>query len=73
MITFQGMWLGVVHHVCGEHEWADGECSHGPLTSTEEGKTYLPKASKSSEAIPKIVFEPKWLKSLVFYVNFRYF
>ena len=36
-----------VHHVCGEHEWVEGECSHGPLVLTEEGKTFLEMDSKS--------------------------
>ena len=65
------MWCGVVHHLAGEHEWADGQCSHGPLSSTEQDKTYLPKTSKAAEAIRKVVFEQKWLKSMVYYVNFR--
>lgn len=34
------MWIGVrLHHVCGEHEWLDGECSqcHG-VSAQEEAK-----------------------------------
>ena len=49
----------------------DGQCSHGPLTSTEQDKTYLPKTSKAAEAIRKVVFGQKWLKSMVYYFNFR--
>lgn len=66
------MWLGVIHHVCGEHEWFDGECSHGPLVSTEDGKTYLEKDSKAHKAVRDIIAEQRWLKSLSFYVKFRY-
>lgn len=65
------MWMGVVHHICGEHEWLQGECSHGPLTSQEEGKTYLRKDSKAHQAVGDIVFDKEWLWSLVFYVLFR--
>lgn len=68
----KNMWLGVVHHVLGEHEWADGQCSHGPLISSEEGKTFLSKGSKSAEAVRKIVFDDKWLKSLHYYNTFRF-
>lgn len=68
---FQDAWLGVAHHVVGEHEWASGQCSHGPLTASEEGKSYIAKGSKAAEAIRKIVFDDKWLKSLIYYVNFR--
>lgn len=37
----QDVWLGIIHHVCGEHEWEDGECSHGQLTEAENGKPIL--------------------------------
>ena len=65
------MWLGVVHLVVGEHEWVDGQCSHGRLTASEEGKTYLAKESKSAEAVRKVVFDDKWPNSLIHYVTFR--
>ena len=69
--NLQSMWVGVVHHVVGEHEWVDGQCSHGPLTASEDGKTYLAKGSKSAEAVRKVVFDAKWLNSLIHYVTFR--
>ena len=66
------MWIGVIHHVCGEHEWENGECSHGQLTEVEEGKKSLAKDSKAAEELRKIVFDAEWLKSLQYYVKFRY-
>jgi hypothetical protein len=30
--------------VAGEHEWADGECNHGPLVETEKEKPILNKS-----------------------------
>ena len=65
------MWLGVIHHVCGEHEWVEGECSHGPLVSTEEGKTFLEMDSKSHKAVHDTVMDRTRLKTLAFYVKFR--
>ena len=65
------MWVGVVHHVVGEREWADEECSHGPLTASEDGKTYLVKGSKSTKAVKKVVFDAKWLSFLIYYATFR--
>lgn len=32
--------MGVIHHVVGEHEWAEGQCNHGPLVETESEKTF---------------------------------
>lgn len=66
------MWLGVLHHVCGENEWADGECTHGPLVSTENGKAFLEMDSKPHKAVRDIVADRTWLKTLAFYVKFRY-
>ena len=57
------MWLGVIHHVCGEHKWVKGECSHGPLVSTEGGKTFLEMDSKSHKAVRDIVMDRAWLKT----------
>lgn len=50
------MWIGVIHHVCGEQEWENGECSHGQLTEAEEGKEILAKDSKAAEDLRKIIF-----------------
>ena len=66
------MWLGILHHVCGEHEWDGGMCSHGPLTEIEGGKEYLPMTSKATKELRKIVLDQEWLKSLEHYVRFRY-
>ena len=35
-------WMGVVHHVCGEHKWNCGSCNHGSLLN-EEPDDYLSK------------------------------
>ena len=73
IVTYQDSWFGVLHHVCGEHEWADGECDHGPLVEEEGGKTMLPKNSKAMEAIRKVVIDPRFLSTLQHYVTFRQF
>ena len=65
------MWLGVLHHVSGEHEWADGECTHGPLVSTENGKAFLEMDSKPHKAVRDIVADRTWLKTLAFYVKIQ--
>mgnify|MGYP002803389630 CR=1 FL=1 len=68
---FQDSWFGVLHHVCGDHEWADGSCNHGPLVDIEEGKTILQKGSKAMEAIRKVIIDPRFLSTLQYYVTFR--
>ena len=72
LFLMQEMWIGVIHHVCGEHEWENGQCSHGQLTEVEEGKQILAKDSKAAKELRKIVFDAQWLKYLQHYVKFRY-
>ena len=69
--SMQSMWLGVMHHVCGEHEWSDGQCSHGPLTTLEDGKEYIQRDSKAAKALRDIIYDAQWINSLKFYVFFR--
>ena len=64
-------WMGVVHHVCGEHEWACSSCNHGPLLN-EEPDDYLSKSDKCTEAFPEVVLDKKLLKSLPHYVLSRH-
>lgn len=68
--SLQAMLVGIVHHVCGEHEWGLSQCLHGPL-SDQEPKTYLTKNSKPVEALREIIFDKKLLSSLHFYTHFR--
>jgi len=56
-------WLGIMHHVCGEHEWDGATCSHGPLTEVEGGKEYLAMNSKAAKELQKIVLDHEWLES----------
>ncbi|PFX15418.1 hypothetical protein AWC38_SpisGene20363 [Stylophora pistillata] len=65
------VWFGVLHHVCGEHKWAEGECRHSPEETPSNGMTYLTKSSKALAAIIKVVLDKKWLSNLAFYVRFR--
>ncbi|CAB3987239.1 Hypothetical predicted protein, partial [Paramuricea clavata] len=62
-------WFGVLH-VVGENEWADGECTNGPLVSTEENKTLMDKGSKAMKALRKVVMDPRFLNALHHYVTF---
>ena len=57
--------------MCNEHEWSDGQCSHRPLTSLEEGKQFLEKDSKATQAMRDEIYDPLWLNPLKFYVLFR--
>lgn len=47
------VWFGVLHHVCGEHKWAEGECRHSLEETPSNGKTYLKRSSKALAALRK--------------------
>ncbi|PFX12866.1 hypothetical protein AWC38_SpisGene23107 [Stylophora pistillata] len=67
------VWFGVLHHVCGEHNWAEGECRHSPEETPSNGKTYLKKSSRALAALRKDwSLIKKWLSNLTFYVRFRH-
>ena len=70
-IPSQDSWQGVLHHVCGEHSWAESSCNHGPHVEGESSKKPLDKSSKTMAALRKIVLDKKWLQNLHFYVRFR--
>ena len=65
------MWQDVLHHVVGEHEWSDGQCSHSPLTLSDTDKPLLGKGSKAIEVLTKVILDQRWLESLVLYVWFK--
>ncbi|KAK3712223.1 hypothetical protein QZH41_009768 [Actinostola sp. cb2023] len=67
--TLKDAWIGVVHHICGEHEWIDGSCAHGPLTNLESEKKCLVTGSKPFKAVQEIIFDKRWLTSLKYYVH----
>ena len=34
------MWQDVLHHVVGQHEWSDGQCSYSPLILSDTDKPF---------------------------------
>ena len=56
------MWQNVLHHVVGEHEWSDGQCSHSPLVLSDTDKpVLLGKGSEAIEVLTKVVLDKRWL------------
>ena len=71
IFIFQDIWLGVLHHVCGEHKWATSECSHGDLSLVNEPKEALKKDSNAIETLRKVILDPRFVDGLKFYTRFR--
>ena len=55
------MWQNVLHHVVGEHEWSDGQCSHSPLVLSDTDKPLLGKGSEAIEVLTKVLLDKRWL------------
>ncbi len=64
-------WIGVLHHICGEHSWAESECSHGPLVD-KEPKKKLKKGSPEFEKVQSVVLDRKFCSNLSYYTTFRH-
>ena len=67
-----------MHHVVDEHEWVleeganAGRCAHDPLSEEERRKPWLKKESPAHKALTKIVLDTRFLNTLEYYINFRY-
>lgn len=67
----QDKWVGLLHHVTGEHAWALGECDHAPLVEQRD-KEWIEKGSKAHQTLTRIVLDARWLKNVHKYLNFRF-
>lgn len=74
---FLDLWVGVLHHVQNEHEWAlsyvglsPGSCSHGELEENRD-KEWIEKGSPAHLALTKIVLDKRFLNNIHYYLNFR--
>ncbi|KAI3366158.1 hypothetical protein L3Q82_009982, partial [Scortum barcoo] len=68
---FYDMWIGLLHHVTGEHEWSLDACQHGPLEEDRE-KGCIENGSVAHEVLSEIILSDRWLKEVHKYLQFRY-
>ena len=67
----QTKWIGLLHHISGEHEWETGECDHEEIDEQESHLPYFEKNGKDFEAVQMIVLDKRWMESLKYYIRFR--
>lgn len=65
----QAMWTGLLHHVCGEHEWALDACHHGPLEESRDKEWINPESVAHQR---EVVLNDRWIKKVHKYLRFRY-
>ncbi|XP_064650471.1 uncharacterized protein LOC135501994 [Lineus longissimus] len=66
--TLRESWLALLYHVQGIHEWATGQCSHGP--SDEENEALRDGASV--DTVRSVVTDKKLMKELHYYTGFHH-
>ena len=64
------LWVGVMHHVCEDHYWAEGQCQHEPMSDPGAGKQWIDPAATAAET--DLVFDRRWLNFLSYYVHNRH-
>ena len=72
----QRKWEGVLHHVCGDHDWIMDRCAHKELTeqcSDRYGNAleYFSKGELVHISLQDVVLNARFLNSLKYYTNFR--
>ncbi|KAL7377214.1 hypothetical protein ABVT39_024048 [Epinephelus coioides] len=61
---FNDMWVGVLYHVTGKHEWTCGKCDHGPLDEATRDKELMVPGSAPHEVLQRVMFNRRWLKDV---------
>ena len=77
VIFSKEMWISILHHVVDEHEWllaesGEGKCAHEPLSADDRNKPWLEKNTPAHNALREVVMDKNLLRTLWYYVNFRY-
>ena len=62
------MWLSLLHHICGTHEWSSGtkfhRCTHDIRPQQEENVAYLDRDSDTFAVLKSIVMNKTLIKAL---------
>ena len=67
----QDKWIGLLHHVCNDHDWPGGSCDHGELPE-DHSLPWFDRRAKDFESLQKIILDPALLESFKSYIKFRW-
>ncbi len=68
--SVQGLWVGIMHHVCNIHSRATGSCQHGHLEEGE-GRHWIQRDSSAHKALVGIILNKRWQGNVHKYLHFR--
>ena len=69
--NLQDMWIGLLHHVCNDHEWLGGKCTHHEGVH-DENLPWFDRRDKDFVELQKVILNPELLESFKYYTRFRY-
>ena len=65
-------WIGLLHHICNEHQWLGGQCDHGDDDDTQDKSLpYFDRRDKDFEELQKVILNQELLASFKYYTRFR--
>ncbi|KAF3695393.1 hypothetical protein EXN66_Car011069 [Channa argus] len=67
----ESLWIGILHHVTDEHEWATGACHHGPLPRNQHS-IWIEEDSVAHAALISVIMNQTWLRDVEKFLPFRY-
>ncbi|XP_067378448.1 uncharacterized protein [Channa argus] len=67
---FMSLWIGILHHVTDEHEWATGACHHGPLPRNQHS-IWIEEDSVAHAALISVIMNQTWLRDVEKFLPFR--
>ena len=69
LLSNHDTWISLLHHVCNQHERADGHCDHEPITEGNHQLPWFDRISKDFEALQEIILDPDLLESFGWFIQ----
>ena len=60
--NLQDMWIGLLHHVCNDHEWLGGRCTHHEGVH-DENLPWFDRRDKDFVELQKVILNPELLRA----------
>lgn len=70
----QDKWIGLLHHICNDHQWLGGQCDHVDTDGDDSHDKSLPffdRRDKDFMELQKVILNPQLLNSFKYYTRFR--
>ena len=69
-LNLKDMWIGLLHHVCNNHDWLSGKCHHEE-GAHDENLPWFDRRDKDFVELQKVILNHELLDSFKYYTRFR--